>query len=452
MKILNLFLLYFVLGTLILGAQEVDNQPEKHEKINHYNWQLGVSMFATDHTSVRGFGDGFFDFDDFSVVPFPAKLTVVRGLNRSFDLDGSVNLGQIDNKRLLVEDEFMVNATMGLRYRLANGYLLNPTSWFDPYLRLGAGVHHLDYQEMEFTNVTDQQGHYINNGAIAYSDHFTVTGGLGINFWIKEKFGLNVMSEYYHMPGMKSDNIDFFQHSAGLVFRFGQLDRDGDGILDKEDECPDTPGLAEFNGCPDADGDGLPDHKDACPVEFGPKENEGCPYRDKDQDGILDDEDECPEVPGLIELKGCPPVIVEYVEEVVEEVVEEEPEPVVVTKVFVFRFEFDSFKNSQSVIDMLKTTATDMRQNDKKYYVDGYADSSGPESYNMRLSERRAKAVADELIASGIDADRLIVRGMGESKPLCPANDTEECRKENRRVEVTISEIPEGEVKTILVE
>jgi outer membrane protein OmpA-like peptidoglycan-associated protein len=83
-------------------------------------------------------------------------------------------------------------------------------------------------------------------------------------------------------------------------------DRDGDGIIDKLDDCPDDFGLEVFAGCPDRDLDSIPDKTDNCPDEFGPKENSGCPWGDKDADGILDNVDECPDVPGPEENKGCP--------------------------------------------------------------------------------------------------------------------------------------------------
>jgi hypothetical protein len=82
-------------------------------------------------------------------------------------------------------------------------------------------------------------------------------------------------------------------------------DRDGDGIGDVVDACPDTPGEAnddpKLNGCPqDRDGDGIIDEKDACPDEKGvasedPKLN-GCPEpKDRDRDKILDKDDACPD-------------------------------------------------------------------------------------------------------------------------------------------------------------
>lgn len=83
-------------------------------------------------------------------------------------------------------------------------------------------------------------------------------------------------------------------------------DRDGDGIMDKVDECPDDFGLEQFAGCPDRDLDSIPDKDDNCPDEFGPKENNGCPWGDRDADGVLDNVDECPDVPGPEENNGCP--------------------------------------------------------------------------------------------------------------------------------------------------
>jgi hypothetical protein len=70
--------------------------------------------------------------------------------------------------------------------------------------------------------------------------------------------------------------------------------------------CPDTPGLPEFQGCPDTDGDGVPDKDDQCPEVAGPVENNGCPWPDTDGDGVLDKDDACPTVAGPAENKGCP--------------------------------------------------------------------------------------------------------------------------------------------------
>jgi OOP family OmpA-OmpF porin len=90
-----------------------------------------------------------------------------------------------------------------------------------------------------------------------------------------------------------------------------KVDRDGDGVPDIDDACPDVPGKPEFRGCPDTDGDGIPDPEDACPLQPGPKETQGCPVaKDTDGDGIPDDIDRCPLDPedkdGFQDEDGCP--------------------------------------------------------------------------------------------------------------------------------------------------
>ena len=97
-------------------------------------------------------------------------------------------------------------------------------------------------------------------------------------------------------------------------------DRDGDGIPDEIDACPDVAGVPSpdptKNGCPaDRDGDGIPDNVDACPDVPGPANADpsknGCPIpKDTDGDGIPDNEDACPTIPGIRtndpKTNGCP--------------------------------------------------------------------------------------------------------------------------------------------------
>ena len=73
--------------------------------------------------------------------------------------------------------------------------------------------------------------------------------------------------------------------------------------------------------------------------------------------------------------------------------------------------------------------------------VEGHTDSVGTEAYNQKLSERRAKSVADYLAKGGIDSKRMTEKGFGESQPVA-SNDTAEGRAENRRVELKIVQGP----------
>ncbi|MCU0661939.1 MAG: OmpA family protein, partial [Myxococcota bacterium] len=97
-------------------------------------------------------------------------------------------------------------------------------------------------------------------------------------------------------------------------------DKDDDGVLDSEDECPDEPedkdGFEDSDGCPDPDNDkdGIPDTKDRCPDDPEDKDGfedaDGCPDPDHDHDGIPNDKDECPEEEedhdGFQDDDGCP--------------------------------------------------------------------------------------------------------------------------------------------------
>ncbi len=69
--------------------------------------------------------------------------------------------------------------------------------------------------------------------------------------------------------------------------------------------------------------------------------------------------------------------------------------------------------------------------------VEGHTDSTGSEDYNLKLSEKRANAVKNELVAQNLDAARIQTIGFGESKPVAD-NNVESGRQLNRRVEIVI--------------
>ena len=69
--------------------------------------------------------------------------------------------------------------------------------------------------------------------------------------------------------------------------------------------------------------------------------------------------------------------------------------------------------------------------------IRGHTDSVGPEAYNMTLSQRRAQSMVDYLVSRGVEAERLIGKGYGESRPIA-SNTTEEGKMLNRRVEFII--------------
>jgi len=211
--------------------------------------------------------------------------------------------------------------------------------------------------------------------------------------------------------------------AGGIVDSRGcEIDSDGDGVVDRLDECPGTPQGAMVNevGCEiDSDGDGVPDSLDRCPgTPAGAKVDQyGCEL-DSDGDGVVDSMDRCPNTPkGIpVDASGC---------ELAHDF-----------KLEGVNFEFDSAKLTSDSIAKLDAAVAILKRNaDDKIEIAGHTDSQGNDEYNMGLSERRARAVADYLVAHGANASNLAVKGYGETQPVAD-NATKEGRAANRRVEL----------------
>jgi outer membrane protein OmpA-like peptidoglycan-associated protein/Tol biopolymer transport system component len=110
-------------------------------------------------------------------------------------------------------------------------------------------------------------------------------------------------------------------------------------------------------------------------------------------------------------------------------------EKVVLRNIFFETNKFD-LKN-ESFIELNKLVAFLKSQGSLKIEVSGHTDSKGDKKANQVLSENRAKAVMDYLLAKGIPADRITYKGFGDLKPIA-SNDTDEGRAQNRRTEFTI--------------
>lgn len=125
-----------------------------------------------------------------------------------------------------------------------------------------------------------------------------------LDFYFMFKSGIPYRSPKDRDKDGVSDRRDFCPTTPGVWAFQGCPDSDGDHIADKDDACPLDPGVPKFQGCPDTDGDDIPDKEDLCPTEAGLAKFKGCP--DRDGDDIPDKDDDCPEQPGLAKFKGCP--------------------------------------------------------------------------------------------------------------------------------------------------
>ncbi|MDD2524284.1 MAG: OmpA family protein, partial [Endomicrobiaceae bacterium] len=113
-------------------------------------------------------------------------------------------------------------------------------------------------------------------------------------------------------------------------------------------------------------------------------------------------------------------------------------------------FDFDKTDIKQSADKVLKEAVRILNSYVKQNIsVEGHTDSYGSDEYNQKLSERRAEAVANYLIAEGVDKSRISTIGFGEKIPVA-TNRTSSGREQNRRVEILI--LKEGQEKADTVE
>lgn len=212
----------------------------------------------------------------------------------------------------------------------------------------------------------------------------------------------------------------------------GPKDTDGDGIMDPDDKCVETPGVPEYDGCPipDTDGDGFLDPDDKC-VDVPGIAPDGCPDNDTDKDGILNDADSCPEVPetknGFEDEDGCP---------------DELPEEIKAFSGVIEGIYFDTNKDtikSKSRKKLNEAADVLTKFQEIRLEISGHTDSQGSHDYNMDLSQRRAESVRNYLVGKGIDESRFTVKGMGPDAPR-DTNDTKDGRAKNRRIEFRVLE------------
>ena len=397
------------------------------------------------------------------------------------DVDSGLNFGApaLSLSRY-ISNGFSIGARYGLGKASPQDNINLDYSYLDGFIRFNLTEENIipylfgGYGLSRFADGLDKEGVFpsLESGR-------TTFGGIGIDIPLGDQVNINVSTSY---RGTQETNGSYnhLQHIIGLSYNFGAGDADGDGVSDKKDECPDVPGLKEFNGCPDTDSDGIPDSKDNCPEEAGPENLQGCP--DSDGDGVADKDDKCPNVAGSIEMDGCPDSDGDGVADNLDKCPEQKgdpdndgcplkdsdgdgvpdkddkcpqlsgdlandgcPEEPSDLLTFInsdksrILFKAESSKldaNDIPIIDTFKSLLD--KYPNATVTIEGHASSDGSESYNQILSEKRAAAVKQSLVEKGINADRLSTVGYGETKPIEP-NNTTKGRAKNRRVQLNRS-------------
>ena len=314
---------------------------------------------------------------------------------------------------------------------------------FSPYVFAGFGYFDID----PAGSIPSQDGSMYSAGAGFFLDMFKSNIALRGEWRYREEAGSAQLNDNLFSLGLQipfGDSTPKFVDSDGdgvadgmdrcpntptgtRVDAYGcELDSDGDGVKDSKDKCPGTPKGVSVNasGCAmDSDGDGVSDGKDKCPntpkgAKVGP---DGCEL-DGDKDGVVDRLDECPNsAPGVqVDIKGC-------------EIKAEIRLPGV-------NFETNSDRLVAGAANVLNDAVATLKKNPTiTVEVAGHTDSDGAADYNESLSTRRAATVRDYLATNGISADRMSVRGYGESQPIAD-NTTRAGKAQNRRVVLRIIE------------
>lgn len=192
-------------------------------------------------------------------------------------------------------------------------------------------------------------------------------------------------------------------------------DTDGDGIIDRDDACVQDPetvnGFQDEDGCPesDRDGDGFYDDpaQDECPDVPGVAPN-GCPS-DRDGDGILDADDRCPDEPetrnGFQDADGCPDELPAPVKKYSGDI-----------DGIRFEFNSATLTAASTpVLDAAVAVLEEYP--DINIEVVGHTDNVGGAEINLELGRARAVAVQDYLTSKGIATTRITTRSAGLTEP-----------------------------------
>ena len=435
---------------------------------------VGDLRFGADVRLLGAYGDPF-------TLAIGGRLWLPTGDKTQYLGDDDVRVGpQLTAAGDI--DIFVYSATLGVVYRANNHGFVGHPGGTETTFGAAAGVRVADkklvvgpeiWGSTVIANADAVFGTRTTPLAMIIGAHYTAGN---FRFGLGAGPGLSPAAGTAQFRGLAS--LEFV---PGIAVDVKRADRDGDGVFDDEDACPDVAGVRttdpKTNGCPpvtvvaeappppDRDGDGIPDAVDACPDVPGvktddPKTN-GCPS-DRDKDGIYDKDDACPDVPGVKtddpKTNGCPPDPDRDKDGILNDVdacpdvpgpKSDDPKTTGCPRVFIKnaqiqileqpKFDFNRAvikKESDSLLTEVAKVMVDHPEI-KHVRVEGHTDSVGNAQINKILSQQRAQAVVTWLIAHGVEKDRVTAQGMGKEHPLV-SNDTDAGRAANRRVEFHI--------------
>jgi OOP family OmpA-OmpF porin len=295
---------------------------------------------------------------------------------------------------------------------------------------LGAGGGRIDYKEPATYSLEPEYYYLITTGLTSLfnlSDRVALAGDISVNINGRQTYTLD--GNYYNALDQPNPPSNPFVHATGtwwtgtlgMNFYLGKAEKHADWYFADEKYATKTElseAITEIKDMlKDSDGDGIPDYLDKEPnTSSGARVNSLGITLDSDGDGTPDHLDKCPFQPGPSSLNGCPSEVeilneVDYLKKAIND-----------GYVNVY-FAFDSSKPLGYSVSAAQFVSNFLKRNPGvRMEIKGYADELGTENYNMKLSEKRAKAVYDLLISSGVDAARLSFKGYGEDTSVDKAS------------------------------
>lgn len=410
MKLIR-FLVFSALVPLAIQSMALAQERDLFEEAP---WYAGLGLGYMHYE-----GDEQLDYGTYIGLRLGYDFNKFFGAEFAFDYGPSLK----DNDKLAPERDVLDGDIWGIRLAL-DGLLhlrsMKNLRW-DPYLSAGVG---LMYYEEELPGGRPE---------------FLVNLGAGLFYHFSDAWS----ARFDFRSAVVGEDTEFNQYFfAGVNYRWGtsvkpvyavtggDLDSDGDGLLDSEEAII---GTDPFN--PDTDGDGLSDFEEVRIYNTDPLNP------DTDYDGLTDGAE-------ILVYKTDPNNRDTDGGGVADghEVIEDNTDPLNGADdlmLFTLQIEFDydkAFLRPQYHKDLDVIIKVLQRDPGATARIEGHADRrpKSQHAYNMRLSERRARAVLEYIAtAGGIDRSRLTAVGYGFTRPIAP-NDTEENMQKNRRTEIYI--------------
>jgi len=344
----------------------------------------------------------------YEVTPFASGILSdsKAGLDDDNYYNGGISLAKNLDESFIDQVEVGIMRSQSLEYEGSNGNtnvnraFVNAVKKFGLTDKLAAyGLAGVGYQD-----VTQELNDHEDTPFINY--------GLGLRYDIPY-YGIAVKGDVRHLIGLK-DTTNDVMYTLGLAMPLGKKYSDKveavvPTVVEEEEVVAVVPVV---DG--DDDNDGVLNSRDLCPDSIAGAivDQNGCEL-DDDKDGVVNRLDKCPgtSLGVKVNADGC-----------------------VATVDLNINFDTNSATIKGSYNDKLTTFATMLNENTAlKATIQAHTDSKGSDSYNQKLSERRAASAVKALEKLNVDSSQLSSVGYGETQPIA-TNDTKEGRAENRRV------------------